>query len=425
MDIHRTAPRSMTTEIIGEMRRLNLQEHEKSGAVRLSAAERDALTSNLRSVTIEPVAGTADEYVLTPGSKVGALEIDGLSVVIEPKIGIPQLLSIACYAIGKVEFQRTDFGFLKRYALPDAIALALAVQARHAFSHGLLHGYRTEEQSLPTIKGRVDFAEQMRRRFDVPLPVEVRFDDFTDDVLPNRLVKAAVHRLGGMRLRSSEARRNLGWVAGILGEISLLEFQPSEMPTVAYNRLNEHYRGVVELSRLLLRQKAYEFRRGPVHASGLLMDMNAVFQEFLHQALRDTLNLSERTLRSDKQVGRLTLDHERKVAIYPDLTWWDGSDCLFVGDAKYKNVTGKSVPNADIYQILSYATALGLPGGMLIYAKGEAEPASYNVRHSGKRLEIAALDLSISLNNVLSDVRRLADRIVELLDEAQQRFSGT
>ena len=33
---------------------------------------------------------------------------------------------------------------------------------------------------------------------------------------------------------------------------------------------------------------------------------------------------------------------------------------------------GRRVPNADVYQLLAYV-ALDLPGGMLVYAEGEAE----------------------------------------------------
>ena len=41
-------------------------------------------------------------------------------------------------------------------------------------------------------------------------------------------------------------------------------------------------------------------------------------------------------------------------------------------------IVGESnVPNADLYQLLAYATALDLPGGLLIYAKGERPPDSY------------------------------------------------
>ena len=46
------------------------------------------------------------------------------------------------------------------------------------------------------------------------------------------------------------------------------------------------------------------------------------------------------------------------MRLAPDLSWWDGPTCTFVGDAKYKNITGERVPNADLYQLLAYATAL-------------------------------------------------------------------
>ena len=79
-----------------------------------------------------------------------------------------------------------------------------------------------------------------------------------------------------------------------------------------------------------------------------------------------------------------------------------------MGDAKYKNVTDKSAPNADLYQLLAYVTALDLPGGLLIYAQGEPDEGAYRVRHAGKRLEVAALDLSGTLDAVLRSSLRLS-----------------
>ena len=164
-------------------------------------------------------------------------------------------------------FRRRTSPFPEKYALPDALALALAFHARRAFSSGLLHGYLSEEEALQTVRGRIRIDEQLRRRFDRPLPVEVQYDEFTADILANRLVKAAANRLGQMRLRSREARRDLGWVAGILDDVSLQEFHPGNVPAVAFDRLNEHYRRVVELSRLILRLGAFESGRG--HSSGV------------------------------------------------------------------------------------------------------------------------------------------------------------
>ena len=288
----------------------------------------------------------------------------------------------------------------------------------------MLHGYRTEEEAVQTVRGRIRFDDQVRRRFGVPLPVEVRYDEFTDDILANRLVKAAAVRLGGMHLRSPEARRGLGWVAAMLDNVSYEEFSPGDVPQVPFDRLNEHYRGVVTLARLVLRRGAFEADRGQVRASGFLMDMNQVFQEFVTVALREALGLSEHEFgeRFVFSLDKPLPGEKGRISLKPDLVWRDGSSCVFVGDAKYKRIRDERIPNADLYQLLAYTTALNLPGGLLVYAQDEdeRESATYTVRHSGKRLEVAALDLSGTLDQVLERVRELAGRVRALRGQANQ-----
>ena len=398
------------------MREITLKEWDWNESVSLTAAEHDALRQAVPLDAVERVVGTENQYRLRPGSHIGAVTVGDLSVFIEPKIGIRQVLALACYAIGNgtVKFQPEDFGFHQEDALHDFLAIALAFQARKAFARGLLHGYRTEEEALYAVRGRIRFDEQLRRRFGIPLPVEVRYDEFTDDVLPNQLVKAAAYRLGRTRLRSTRARRELGWLATMLEEVSLVEFPPVNVPVVRYDRLNEHYRNVVELSRLILRHGAFESGRGAVRASGFLMDMNVVFQEFVTVALREALGLSPAVF-GEKAIP--SLDDGGRIHLRPDLTWWDGRSCVFVGDAKYKKITHASVPNADLYQLLAYATALDLPGGLLIYAQGEDDPREYRVRHAGKRLEVAALDISGTLEETLARVKSLSERVITAKSE--------
>ena len=399
------------------MLELNLKEYQPSRPYKLSAAQRDDLRTAVRSLSIEPAQGRDGAYHITPGSTVGAVEVGDLSVHIQPKIGIPQLLSLACYAMRmyKPEIERL-FNFKKEdLTLPDTLAILLAAAARGAFVRGLLHGYRTEEEALYAVRGRIRFDEQIRRRFGIPMPVEVRYDEFTDDITENRLVKAAVTRLGEMRLRSSDARRGLGWTAAMLENVSLVEYGRADVPEVKFDRLNEHYRGVVGLSRLILEHSAFEARRGEVRAVGFLMNMNTLFQEFVTVALREKLGLSERVF-LEKYIP--SLDVEGDVRLRPDLTWWDGNNCTFVGDAKYKRL--ESARHADLYQLLAYVTALDLPGGLLVYAEGEASAARYTVRKSGKWLEVATLNLEGSLDDVLGRVGQVANRISGLRDEARR-----
>ena len=386
----------------------------------LAIAQRDALLGDAEELklSIEPIAGTSSRYLVTPGSTVGAVEVGDLSVRIEPKIGIPQLLSIACYAMGLFKPQHKPVDFEEGEALPDVLALALASAAREAFARGLLHGYREEEDALQTVRGRIRLDDQISRRSGFILPVEVRYDEFTDDILENRLGKAAASRLSRMRLRSTRARSELNWVAGMLAQVSLVEFDASDLPEARFDRLNEHYRGVVGLARLILRHSAFESGRGDVRASGFLMDMNRLFQDFLTAALREALGASSTRLRSDYEI---TLDKDDRARLKPDLSWWESGTCTFVGDAKYKNLTdSRVVPSADLYQLLAYATALDLPGGLLIYAEGEAETRSYRVKHADKCLEVMALDLSGTLAEVIERVQSVAAGVQRLSEGASE-----
>ena len=399
------------------VQQINLQEYQESNPVPLEVDERDQIRDLLSSVSIEPVKHTSNKYRLKPGSIVGALETEGLSVLIEPKIGIPQLLSLACYAMGVYKPQEQHlFDFQKDHAPPDALALALISAARRAFGRGLQRGYLIEEEALHTVRGRIRFDEQIRRRYSIPLPVELQFDEFTEDILANQLVKAAAVRLRQMTLNSLEARRGLGWIAAILENVSLIKFSRRNTPEVSFDRLNEHYRHVIGLARLILLHSGFESFRGDVRANGFLIDMNKLFQEFVFQALRERLRDSESILRAETDVY---LDVNRKVRMLPDLSLWEGSKvCTFVGDAKYKNLTDGKVPNSDLYQLLAYATAFDLPCGLLIYAEDIAGERTFTVERGGKRLETFSLSLSGPLRKTLARVDTLACKIKSLHAEA-------
>ncbi len=95
--------------------------------------------------------------------------------------------------------------------------------------------------------------------------------------------------------------------------------------------------------------------------------MNKVFEQFLYVALGEILGLTETQWRHGE---RLTLDKGGHISMYPDLSGWNGSQPIFVGDAKYKNITGKSVPEDDLYQMLAYVDRDGLAWRLACLRKG-------------------------------------------------------
>jgi 5-methylcytosine-specific restriction enzyme subunit McrC len=186
--------------------RLTLFEQQTARGVPLNPEQRDTLRRLARDVTVSPSAGAEDRYDLTPGSSVGALALPGLAVEIRPKIPIDRVLFLLSYALDPRSWHRTGFDLEARNSLVEALIPGFVHQVRQAFRRGILQGYRNEEDAIPGLKGRFRMEDQIRKRFGIMPPVEVRYDEFTEDIEPNRLILAAVDRLERMRLRSDFSR---------------------------------------------------------------------------------------------------------------------------------------------------------------------------------------------------------------------------
>ncbi len=392
------------------MDKLTLREYEPRQAVALTTAQLGQLRALTNSVAVSPSVGVPGRFDLTPGSYVGALRLDGLDVVIEPKIPIDRLLFMLSYAMGDVRWFK---GFELRSAneLPEAIVPGFVHQMQMALTRGAPRGYRSVDEASLVVRGRWRVSDQMSRRFGIVPPVEVTYDDFTADIELNRILLAATRRLLRLRLRSDQSRVGLRGVEARLEGVTAVDYDPRRVPIIGLDRLTERYRPAVELARLVVASISFDLGHGETTASAFLVNMNKAFEDFVVAALRDALRLSPRELVQGARGHSLFLDEERTVRLEPDLSIWREGVPVFVGDVKYKRLLPTENPNADIYQATAYAIAAGLDGALLIYASGEGRPGTHTVVNVGKRIEVVSLDLSGTPDEILAGVRAVAARI--------------
>ena len=173
----------------------------------LSSAQLRALGDARIGVTPSP---DEDEvYILRPSSWIGTVNVGDIAVVVRPKIPIDRVMFLITYAMGPKNWRRESFDLRRAADVLEAIAFSFAHHTRQAIHRGLLQGYRREEDALTTVLGRIRYGDQIGRRFGVPLPIEVGFDEFTEDIEENRLLKTAIHRLGYTFIRSAAARQDV------------------------------------------------------------------------------------------------------------------------------------------------------------------------------------------------------------------------
>ncbi|MFD5708953.1 McrC family protein [Streptomyces pharetrae] len=391
---------------------VELVEHARAVSRPLPGVVGRALSAS-RIVEAVPDPYVARHWLLKAGSKVGAVTVtvpgrEPVTLRITPKVPIARLFFLLGYSHDPRGWRDGQVSVARHQELLPALAHAYERQVARAIRQGLLQGYRSAEDSALVVRGRIREAEQVRRRFGVALPVEITYDEFTTDIPENRLLRAATERLlrlpgipSAVRARLLRQRTRFADVTAFVRGQQVPEWRPS--------RLNTRYHQALHLARAILDGASTEHHPGGLQIDGFLFDMNKVFEDFVCVALREALRPYGG--RGTLQAKGVHLDEDARIRMQPDFVWYgNGSEGrpLAVVDAKYKVEKTRGYPDADLYQMLAYCTALGLPAGHLVYAKGNAPHGGHRVRETGTVLHQHALDLERSPDEILAEVGALA-----------------
>jgi 5-methylcytosine-specific restriction enzyme subunit McrC len=386
---------------------IELTENGASVVRRLTALQ-GALLEASRVVDARGLGDGAWE--LTAGTKVGATRIGDLIIRIHPKVPIQRLLFLLGYARSP-GWHTAPVPFDPVPDLVAALAFAFARHAEHATDQGLLQGYVETDDTLTVLRGRLREQDQLRQRFGQVLPLLVRYDDYTTDIPENRLLRAAAERLLRVPLLDPRARRRLRGLLATLIDITPL-VRGRQIPPWIPTRLNERYHPALQLAELILRDNAVDLPAGDLTMDGFLVDMWQVFEDFVTTALTAALKPHGGYTRPQDNTHHL--DDDGRVRIKPDLVWYHHGRTAAVIDAKYKAEKPAGFPDADLYQLLAYCTALNLDTGHLVYAKGNEPATTHRMANTGISVVQHTLDLDAEPDALQGQVQQLADYINQL-----------
>jgi 5-methylcytosine-specific restriction enzyme subunit McrC len=373
----------------------------------LTADELAAIRTAPRYVSVQLDPETPDAYRLVPNSLVGTLVFDDLRVLIRPKVDLRNLFFLLGYGVGLTKWSEFRFPYEDEPDLLRAIALLFEREVAEAMPHGLVRGYVGREEGLMTVRGRIDLGRQIARQQGLPIPLDCRFEEYTEDVSLNRILKAAHLQL--LRLRDvdpSVARRLRSWLRAFV-DVEDQSFAWTEVPSHRFTRLDQHWEQAGRLAEVILRRESLADREGLVRGAAFTVDMNRLFERFIEQIVGELARAAGLQL-LPQAPRRLT----QSVRMKPDLVLHGLGVDLAVGDAKYKRLDIAELPHADLYQLLAYCVSLGLPRGLLIYATHEPLQVEI-VRRVGIELTVTGVDLSRAPADLLVQARAAAGRLVD------------
>jgi 5-methylcytosine-specific restriction enzyme subunit McrC len=383
---------------------VELREWELTPNVLLTRAQVHALRTLFKALVQPSPDVHADRFDVRPGNLIGSVGVDGATVTVRPKIDINRVLFMIAYAHDPYRWE-SDWSALKGVqSLVDGVAELFVRTCERVLDRGLLRGYRKHNADLRVVRGRIDFARQLKQRPGHDLPLSVRFTVYDEDIPENQLLAGAARLVAGMPLTSQAVRSRLRRVTRDLGSA-----QPASprtrLPQIRWTRTNEYYRPAVQLAELILRQRMLELAGGSTTVPGFVVPLYAVFEEFVRRALRESAGLADTAF--PKPNSPLHLAERSMIPMKPDLRWVEGSRWRFVGDVKYKRDSGPG-KDTDLYQVLAYAVASDLSSAALIYADGPPDAPSHAVRHIGRQLHLHHVDLRQEPHEVLDELARVA-----------------
>jgi 5-methylcytosine-specific restriction enzyme subunit McrC len=391
------------------MRNLQLREHEPRFDIALTPRQAKLLQDRFGCrVTFADTSG--ERYDVRPRELVGSVSDGDTTIVVRPKLPIARVLFLLAHSTDPTWIDDTALAEVD--SLTEGAVILFAEACDRAMRNGILRGYRDRGERLHTVRGRIDFAEQLRSNPGRHLPLALTYQDHDGDILENRLLLAALEVVAAIPIHSDTTRRTITRLKRALVDVTLDRYDTRRLPALTWTRLNQHYRPAVDLACLILTGSEADLHAGGIQAPGLVIDMNAVFENFVRNAIRHTLGLTEHEFPAGRG-ARLHLDQARQLLLKPDLSRWVDGRCRMVGEIKYRYDTGDgAAPN--LYQTLAYATAAGLSEAMLIYADGPTTGTTHYLPNAGVRIHVRHLDLDVPRDDLLNQIRSLADHIMPL-----------
>lgn len=353
----------------------------------------------------------------------------GRVVQVESKVPIANVFALLAIAYRQYEKEPPFLELTVPYSSSHARPLQALVEhfsdlVDVLLRDGLLRRYIEQEENLSTIRGRFLIEQQIRQNLVRSNRMFCRFATCDIDNTENRIVLWSLILLQRSGSWPERLRRKIQRQIMHFGGVSTVPIRARQVPQLAYDRLSGRYAEIHRWCRFFIDQMTLVNRTGEVEFCGFLLNMFELFERFVFCVFKEAARK-----RAGVQIvkQKLPLDTKRRVNILPDLLI-KGPNFIAVGDAKYKITRDAVGRHPDLYQIISYSTALGLldahqrPQSFLIYPASEhsleleGDLQILTSAQGGSQLSVRTLWIDLGRAKIFEHSVAMAD---SLLDDAQ------
>ncbi|PWK18558.1 McrC family protein [Xanthomarina spongicola] len=306
---------------------------------------------------------------------VGVIQVDGLTIEIHPKAdkddednkwkGVLLKMLQAC---GKLKAESSGAAHVKRQHLNllEVYFELYLLEVEGLVRKGLIKQYRKQTQNTKVLKGKLEFAGQIRKniihkeRFYTTHQV-YNSNHFLHQVLQKALT-IVCQFTNGSRLQDLTNRVQLNFP-----EVDNIIITAKQLNEIQLNRKSNGYINALELARLIILNYSPDISSGKEKMLSLLFDMNELWETYIL-----------------KQLQKACLGTNIEVSGQESKSFW-GSNSLrpdvvlrkvektFIIDTKWKRPQRSSASVSDLRQMYAYCRFWDAEKAMLLYPGEENE----------------------------------------------------
>src|SRR5690625_995556 len=278
---------------------------------------------------------------------------------------------------------------------------------------GLSKDYISVEENSNVIKGKIDINSTIKKNALVNKKVAVVYDEFSEDILLNQLIKATLVYLSRSNQISRKKRRMFYGLLPYFTNVSDVKLDLNLWKNVKYNRKNIRYQFIVDVCRYLYEQLLFD-ESSTYQLMKELQDeqrLSSLFEKFIYAFFkRETkYKVSRPQIHWNVDDGYtealpimqtdLVLQKENKTLIVDTKFYSENMAARFEGGATKQR-------SSNLYQIFTYINnwrkeADETVAGMLLYAKTTAINQPNHIYHiKGNQIIVVSLDLQQDFSGI-------------------------
>jgi len=279
-------------------------------------------------------------------------------------------------------------------------------------------GYVNEVDNISYIKGKINFAQNMKHNIANKAKFYCEYDEFSENNSLNQLFLFVSSCLFCVS-RDQTNRKLLKLIMNYYSDIDLVKFTSFTTNKIHLTRNQKIFETSFQLAKMFIENTSVELTRTRIRSIALMWDMNTLFEEFVYEIMNKRCDFVKVEAQKKKHLLRNSECQKRDTKVDIFVSDIKKKKDLII-DTKYKRFCKlDDFTNADVFQVSTYCLLHNVNEAILLYPqwtdeKPEIAPFELNTDRGIYKIRFHTVNLHLDLKHNISSLVQEIESILSI-----------